>query len=516
MEETKEEDLNQGLKLLVKSSIVVFIGLFLSKVLFYVYRFIIARFFGPEIYGVFSLALAIFIIFTLFPMLGFDRGILRFVSLYRGERNTQKIKYLVSFSIKFLLVSSIFASIILFSLADIISSKIFDNSNLVPFLKIFSFIIPLFIFSTFFLSIIRAYEKISWYSFILNILQNILKPISLLVLIYLGFSLNSISYSYSIGILGMLVASYIFCRISFPTIFKKSKLKKKNKLILRRDFLVYSWPIMFFGVVNTIFFWIGSFSIGYFKGALEVGFYNAAVPLASLLGFFPELFIQLFFPLITREYSKKNLNVIKELSKQLGKWIFILNLPLFIILFFFPGAIINLLFGKEYIIAETALRILSVGTFIACSTIYISDNLLSMKGKSKLIMINIIFAAILNFLLNIFLVPRYGITGAAMSATITQVLLGLALIIETKYYLSIIPIRRKMFKILFISLIPTILLFYSRKIILINFLSMFLLGFLFLSVYILLILITNCLDKNDFVVLRSILNFKRFNHFFQS
>ena len=185
-------------------------------------------------------------------------------------------------------------------------------------------------------------------------------------------------------------------------------------------------------------------------------------------------------------------------------------------MFLFPGAIINLLFGKEYIIAETALRILAVGTFIACSTIYVSDNLLSMKGKSKLIMINILVAAILDLLLNILLVPKYGINGAAMSATITQILLGTALIIDTKYYLSIIPVRRKMLKIFLVSLIPTIFLIYSRRIIPINFVSMFLLGFLFLLLYLLLILITRCLDKNDFMVLKSILNFKRFNHFFQS
>jgi len=514
----KEEamELNRGLKLLVKSSMVVFIGLFLSKILFYIYRFTIARTFGPEIYGVFSLAVAIFTIFTLFALFGFDRGVLRFVSLYRGEKDPQKIKYLLSFSMKFLFVSSIIAAIVLFFSAETISLKIFHNIDLVFFLKVFSFVIPIFIFSVFYLSIIRAYEKISWYSFILNILQNVLKPVSLLILLFLGIGLGSISYSYSISILGMLIASYIFCKFSFPKIFKPNTLKKENRSELRGSFLAYSWPIMFFGVINTFFFWIGSFSLGYFKSTLEVGFYNAAVPLASLLGFVPELFIQLFFPLITREYSKKNFIFIKELSKQLGKWIFILNLPFFIILFLFPGAIINLLFGKEYIVAETALRILSVGAFIACSTIYVSDNLLSMKGKSKLIMINIFAAALLDLLLNIFLVPKYGLNGAAMSATITQILLGTAMVVETRYYLSIIPARRKMLNIFLISLIPAVLLFYSRRIIPINFLSMFLLGFLFLLLYSLLILLTGCLDKNDFMILRSILNFKGFNRFFQS
>ncbi len=514
----KEEpmELDRGLELLAKSSVIVFVGLLLSKILFYIYRFVIARSFGPEIYGVFSLAIAIFTIFTIFPLLGFDRGILRFVSFYQGGKDNRKIRYLFSFSKRFLLSSSILTAIILFLLADAISLKIFHNPGLIFFLKVFSFVIPLYVFSTFYLSIIRASEKIFWYSFILNILQNVLKLFSLVILIYLGFGLNSISYSYLLGILGMFLVSYFFCRISFPTIFEKSNLKEKNKLDLRKSFLEYSWPLMFFGVINILFFWVNSLLIGYFKGTYDVGLYNAAVPLAALLAFFPELFIQLFFPLINKEYSRKNILFIKELSKQLGKWIFLINLPLFIIIFFFPGAIINILFGKEYIVAANVLRILVVGEFVACLMVYICDNLMSMKGRSKLILMNIVFAVIFCSLLSIFLIPKYGIIGAAISVAITQILLSIIFLIETNYYLSIIPVKRKMLKIFFVSLIPMILLFYSRRIIPINTLSIILLGFLFLSLYLLLILTTKCLDKNDFEVLKSILNFKRFNHFFQS
>ena len=504
MKENKEEELNKGLKLLVGSSFIVFIGLFLSKIFFYAYRLVIARFFGPEAYGVFSLALSLLLLFTLFFTFGFDRGVLRFISLYKEKEDKRKVRYLVSFSTKITFFSGILAAIILYFLAETISIKIFHNSDLVIFLKIFSFTIPLTIFSNILLSIIRAYEKIFWYSFFLNILQNVLKFSSLILLIFLGVKLNSVPISYSIGIFGMFLASYFFCRVYLSDIFGRHDLKLKEASKMKREFLAYSWPLMLFGVINTILFWIDSFSIGFFRNTSEVGLYNVAVPLAALLGFFPELFIQLFFPLITKEYSKKNIPLIKELSKQLGKWIFMLNLPLFIILFLFPGAIINILFGKEYILAENSLRILSLGTFVATSTIYISDNLLAMKGKSKLILANILIAAIINILLDIFLVPKYGINGAAIATAIVHILLGFAILFEAKYYSSIVPVRRKMFKILFISLIPTILLIFLRKIIPINLISIVLLGILFLFLYILLIFITNCLDKNDFMILKSI------------
>ena len=69
MNKKDAKEVNQGLKILAKSSIIVFIGIFLSKILIYIYRIIIARNFGPEVYGLFSLAIIImgwFLFFRLF------------------------------------------------------------------------------------------------------------------------------------------------------------------------------------------------------------------------------------------------------------------------------------------------------------------------------------------------------------------------------------------------------------------------------------------------------------------
>src|SRR3989344_292664 len=100
--------------------------------------------------------------------------------------------------------------------------------------------------------------------------------------------------------------------------------------------------------------------IGYFKTALEVGLYNAAVPLVFLFNFVQDLFMSLFLPLVTREFSKNNLGIVREISKQVGKWILILVLPLFFILLVFPEAVIKLFFGQEFIVASQALRILAI------------------------------------------------------------------------------------------------------------------------------------------------------------
>jgi O-antigen/teichoic acid export membrane protein len=257
---------------------------------------------------------------------------------------------------------------------------------------------------------------------------------------------------------------------------------------------------MFAGIITTIFYWIDSFSIGYFYNPVYVGYYNAAVPIITLLGLVPELFMQLFLPFITKEFSNKNFDTIKQLSQQVGKWILILNLPLFLIMLIFPDVLINILFGKDYLPAVHSLQILSFGG-IFTGLVILSQNILFMLGKSKVILINLVCVSIINFALNFFLVPRYGIVGAAIATSVVWFILTVVLFIQVKKYIGIIPLRRKIIRVFIISLIPTALVIYLKSFVEINLFSFIILGLFFFLLYVALIFVTRCLDKNDLMIL---------------
>ena len=201
--------LDHSLKLLVKTSVIVFIGIFLSKLLSYVYRIIIARYYGPEVYGLFSLTTMILAMILTFSLLGFSAGISRFIPQYRGKKESDKISYLFWFVNKILFVTSITFAVLLFFLADFIAVNIFHNLELVFLLKILSFFVPFAVFSVTFLESIRSYELISSYSFIYNILQNIVRVTALIILVMLGFQSSAAVVSYCLGFLAVLITSYV-------------------------------------------------------------------------------------------------------------------------------------------------------------------------------------------------------------------------------------------------------------------------------------------------------------------
>lgn len=481
----------------------MFVGIFLSKIATYLYKVVVARTFGQEIYGLFSLATMISILFASVLSLGLQSGLLRYISFYRGSNEPEKIKSIFKFSLVITLFVSVAGAVALFLLSDFISVTFFHTSELALLIKWFAVFIPIFVFSGLFHVITIAYEKVGWYSFIGNILSPTMQLIFLVIFIFLGLKTEALALSYNLGFFVILVSSFLVCKYGIKTIFGKTILEKKERTNLSKKLLSYSWPIMFLGFLSYLFSWIDSFTIGYFENASEVGLYNAAVPISFFLLIVQGLFLQLFLPIITKEYSKKNFKLIKNLSKQVGKWIFVFNLPLLIIMVFFPGAVINLLFGSEYIQAENALRFLSIGMFFH-SIFLISENLLSMVGKSKIILFNLLIASVVNVTLNIVLIPKYGINGAAFSTMLSYILWGFLSMFIAKHYTSIVPLKTNMSKVILVAIIPTAILFYVRSIIAINLLSLLLLGIAFVIVYFALIIVTHCLDKNDLMILKAI------------
>ena len=374
--------------------------------------------------------------------------------------------------------------------------------------------LPFWVFATYFLSVMRAFEKIKEVSIIESAIQNVSKVTFLVFLIFLGLNSEAIIFSFFIGILLLFLFSYFYCRRNISQIFSGEKINSKYKKSVSKEFISYSWPILFLSIISSIFYWIDSLTIGYFKSVTEVGFYNAVIPIALLFNIAPEIFLQLFFPMVTREYALKKIELIRETSKQIGKWVIMINLPALILIFFFSEFIINILFGIEYAVAANSLRILSASAIFS-SLFIISNNLMSMAGKSKIIFYDIMIVSIINIILNIVLIPMpvvfginnsLGINGAAIATTISVIIFNLLFLIQAKHYINIVPIKKGMLNVIVATLVSAIILFILTTIFSDNAIITIFLILTFLLIYVIFLFLFKAFDKEDLMIFQT---FKR-------
>ncbi|GCF15394.1 hypothetical protein Harman_33290 [Haloarcula mannanilytica] len=113
----------------------------------------------------------------------------------------------------------------------------------------------------------------------------------------------------------------------------------------------------------------------------------------------------------------------KKLFQSVTKWIFVVTVPLFFTIAFFPESTIKLTFGSDYIEGAAALSVVTVG-FFTHSIAGLNGATMTSLGNTKMIMYDNIIVAIINFGLNVLLIPQYPLLGAAVATAVAYSILN--------------------------------------------------------------------------------------------
>ena len=71
----------------------------------------------------------------------------------------------------------------------------------------------------------------------------------------------------------------------------------------------------------------------------------------------------LYFPIVSQLYARNQMKEVGRTYAVITKWLMSVSLPIFLILFFFPDAVLWLLYGEAYVPASYALQALALGFF---------------------------------------------------------------------------------------------------------------------------------------------------------
>ncbi len=188
---------------------------------------------------------------------------------------------------------------------------------------------------------------------------------------------------------------------------------KKIKYLLRE-----AYPLILSGAAYMIFIRIDQIMLGNLVGDKDVGIYAAAVKISESWMFIPTIIASSFFPAMLNA-RKNNYSLYLQRTQYLLNIMAVLGIVVAICTIFLASPLINLIFGENYIDSSTILIIHIWGMlFIAISII--SFRYFIAEGLQIYSFYRSFAGLIINIVLNYLFIPAYGAVGAAVATVISQ------------------------------------------------------------------------------------------------
>jgi PST family polysaccharide transporter len=207
-------------------------------------------------------------------------------------------------------------------------------------------------------------------------------------------------------------------------VWKGGKLSAWSSGFTRAKSLVRdSWPLILSAIAITVYMRIDQIMIGQMLGNKAVGIYTAAVRISELWYFIPIAIVASVFPSIL-EAKKKNEAVYIKRLQRLYDLMVVLSLAVALPMTFLSDWIVLLLFGPNYTGAGVVLAIhvwaaLFVFLGVASSRWFIAENRQILSFQRTLL------GALANIGLNLFMIPKFGIVGAAYATVLSYAIADL-------------------------------------------------------------------------------------------
>lgn len=491
--------IDDPLKKITKGTAITFSGAILGLFLAFMINVIIIRSITQAEYGLYSLGLVFVNILAVASLLGLQVGTPRYIALFRSRDESERVKEAITTLLTASITFSILSAILLYISSDFLSSKFFDPALSKP-LKIFSLTIPFLVSINALSALYRGFGRVELKVVFQDFLKNGFFILLLIIISLIGGSLERIIITF---VFSLFVTSLLFFFYFWKNLPSPLAPLKISRMPLSKELIFFSIPLMATSILAMVITWTDTLMLGYFKGPEVVGLYNGALPLATLIPIALSSMGFIYVPIASSLYGKGQICEMGRVYQVLTKWVFSISFPIFFILFLFPGTVLIVLFGPNYIDASLALRILAIG-FIFHTFLGLNGLSLVVLGKSRTAMVATIIGAVSNVILNAILVPIYGIVGAAIASMTAYASLNTYASIKLYQYSKIHPFTPNYIKPVLSSLAILLLILYLKNFIEIKFWMLFIIALAFLTAYFILLLLTKSFDEEDLMILSAI------------
>lgn len=274
---------------------------------------------------------------------------------------------------------------------------------------------------------------------------------------------------------------------------------------MKKELLYFSIPLMLSGGLTILMNNFDTFMVGYFLSSTQVGIYNIAYKMAGFI-LMPLSFVGfIYFPLSSKLLSDGKKSQVTKLLPFFNKWGTALVVPIIFLFLAFPSKTISIFFGQEYVPAALSLQLITIG-YLPHLLNGKTGETLKAGGHTKILLWTALAATVTNLSLNMLLIPRFGIEGAAMATGASFFLMGAIYILSIKKLMQISPFSEKYILSCVLALLSGVLIAVIHEML---FTSLGIVGLLFslvlfVGLFLSLNIITRNFEEEDLLVIEII------------
>lgn len=415
----------RDLGFLIKKSGIAFTVKAGGMVAQYLFVYTLARLSGPGTLGTFTLSYTVIQLLVILSLLGLDNLLTRKVATASAVNDPTSLRKAYQIAVRTSIISSVLISTLLFFLSPLLAENIFRKPGLTSSLQIISISLPFFTSVVIHASAFRGIKNMFGFTFYKTTIP-IINTLVLLLSYYLQLDL--------LPAVGFTMAS-ILTAFGYAAGWKKKLTHTGTIEYQQRDYstmLRESLPMLMTGSIFFILNWIDNLFIGYFRNESDVGIYDTAFKIATASAIILQAVNAIQAPVFAEYKAGGDLRKLRQSVFQSNRLLFLLTLPLTLLILAMPEFLLGI-FGSEFKAGAMCLSILAVSNMLSaiCGSVGI---LLQMTGYQNIYNKIIMAAAGLSIVLNLLLIPVWGITGAAIASSAAKIFqnLGASFVVYKK------------------------------------------------------------------------------------
>ena len=407
------------------------------------------NFMGSRFQGVVIALLAYSNLVQPFISFGLQHAIIKYYSSFNNKKERDS---LLIFSIwsPLLILSLIFFYLYFFS-----SSLVSNISSKEPLLSTYAFVIILIAISTSYFEIFYSWLRVQ----LVSVFGNFLKEFYPRLLSFLLLTLYALDYiNFEIFIYSLIIGYYL--RLIFIIIYSLIVYSPEITFKLPTSYLkiiFYSFLIFLSGAASSVILDIDKSMIASLITSDDVAFYSVALFIAAVIEAPGRAMFQIVSPLVSEAINSNDKKYLIRLLKKSSNNLFLVSGVLFLLINLNTGDFYKFVNQPLYASAISVVSVVSIGKLFSMSIGCLNNIITNSKYYHYIFWFSVISASTA-IGLNLILIPKYGVIGAAYATLLVIIFINTMKLILIAYGLKIHPYSFQTLKILLLIIVVYIIL----------------------------------------------------------